>query len=161
MNKELTKIIKEHKKWVLGKGGQQADLQGAYLRGAYLRGTILEDINWLAYIGIVPNKSGVAFAYKVTNAEGEGVYQGGINYDKASSFEVDKVDDDTNNQCSYGINLATFAWCLNEYTDKSRRLFMFRFNIKDAVCPIGSDGKFRVKRCTKVGECNWDGNLLV
>ena len=182
MNKtELTKIIREHKKWLAGEGGQRADLrgadlqfanlrnadlqgadlQGADLRGADLKNTILEDINWLAYIGIVPDKKGFAYAYKITNSAGEGIYNGGINYTKGMNFKVDKVDEDTNRQCSYGINLATFSWCLNQFTDKTYRLFMFKFNTKDAVCPIGSDGKFRVKKCTKVGECDWTGNLSV
>ncbi len=221
MNKtELTKIIREHKKWVVGEGGScanlsgvdlsdanlrgadlsdanlsdanlsdanlsgaylsdaylrgadlrgadlsDADLSDAYLRGADLsgadlRGTLLANINWLAYIGITPNRTGLAYAYKITNANGEGVYRGGINYANTKTFQVDSVDKDVNTQCSYGINLATFRWCLNEFTDKSRRLFMFKFNISDAVCPIASDGKFRVKKCTKVGECDWNGNLL-
>jgi hypothetical protein len=209
---ELTKIIKEHKKWLVGEGGQRAnlygadlygananlrganlrdanlygadlygadlygadlrdanlygadlygaDLYGADLRGADLRGTILANINWLSYIGITPNKRGEAYAYKITNSQGEGIYNGGINYVKSTRFEVSEVDTDVNQQCSYGINLATFAWCLNVFTNKSYRLFMFKFNVEDAVCPIGSDGKFRVKKCTKVGECNWQGNLM-
>ena len=175
MNKtELAKVLREHKKWLAGEGGERANLRSANLSSANLSSanlrsanlsyanlsdTILVGINWLAYIGIVPNKSGIAYAYKITDAQGEGIYQGGINYDKAKSFEVDKVDPDINTQCSWGINLALFAWCLNVFTDKSYRLFMFKFNVKDAVCPIGSDGKFRVKKCIKVGECNWDGNL--
>ena len=190
MNKiELTKVLSEHKRWIMGEGGcyaslSNADLSYASLRGASLsnadlsnadlsnadlsnadlsyaslRDTILNNINWLAYIGIVPNKSGVAFAYKITTGDGEGIYQGGINYIKARRFEVDEVDANVNIQCSYGINLATFGWCLNQFTSKSRRLFMFEFNVKDAVCPVGSHGKFRVKKCTKVGECDWTGNL--
>ena len=138
---------------------RDADLQGADLQRANLQGTILERINWLAYIGIVPNKRGYAYAYKITTAKGEGIYQGGINYAQGKTFEVDKVDTDVNKECSYGINLATFSWCLNQSVDKTYRLFMFRFNTKDAVCPVASDGKFRVKKCTKVGECDWDGNL--
>uniref|UniRef100_A0A6M3IZA8 Pentapeptide repeat-containing protein n=2 Tax=viral metagenome TaxID=1070528 RepID=A0A6M3IZA8_9ZZZZ len=172
---KLAGIIREHKKWAMGEGGSRADLSGAYLSGAYLSGadlrgaylsradlsgTILENINWLAYIGIVPNKSGVAYAYKVTKSDGEGIHYSGINYTSKQAFEVEKVDPDVNTQCSYGINLATFSWCLNSFTDKSYRLFMFKFNVKDAVCPVGSDGKFRVKKCAKVGECNWQGNLV-
>ena len=187
---KLTEIIIKHRKWLHGERGSRADLRGAdlrdadlrgadlsdaYLRGANLRGanlrganlrdadlrdTILDNINWLAYIGVVPNKSGVAYAYKVTKADGEGIHYPGINYTSAQSFEVEKVDPDVNKQCSYGINLATFSWCLDSFTDKSYRLFMFKFNVKDAVCPVGSDGKFRVKKCAKVGECNWQGNLI-
>ena len=136
-----------------------ADLQSADLRSADLQDTILENINWFAYIGIVPDKKGFAYAYKVTKENGEGIYYGGINYADKSIIEVDEINTNINEQCATGINLATFSWCLNNFTDKSYRLFMFRFNVKDAVCPVGSDGKFRVKKCTKVGECNWDGNL--
>ena len=206
MNKtELNEVLKEHKKWLAGEGGQGAylrdaylqyadlqdaylqdadlqraylqyadlqradlqranlqgaDLQGADLQGADLKNTILEDINWLAYIGIVPDKRGLAYAYKIITLKGEGIYNGGINYIKETQFEVNEVDTDLNQQCSYGINLATFSWCLNQFTNKSYRLFMFRFNARDAICPIGSDGKFRVLKCTKVGECDWKGNLL-
>jgi len=136
-----------------------AYISGADLSGANLKETILDNINWLAYIGIVPNKSGVSYAYKITKSDGEGIFNGGINYTKDKLFEVEKVDTNTNVQCSYGINLATFSWCLNNLTDKSYRLFMFRFNVKDAICPVGSDGKFRVSKCAKVGECDWNGNL--
>jgi len=146
--------------YLSGANLSDANLSDAYLSDANLRGTILENINWLAYIGIAPNKSGVAYAYKVTKADGEGICYSGINYANQDSIEVDKVDPDVNTQCSYGINLATFSWCLNSFTDKSYRLFMFKFNIKGAVCPVGSDGKFRVKKCTKVGECDWQGNLV-
>ena len=137
-----------------------ADLSRANLSDADLRGTILDDINWLAYIGIVPDNKGFAYAYKITEAEGEGIYQGGINYTTAEEFSVDKVDTDLNHHCSYGINLATFAWCLNNKHKDNYRLFIFKFNVKDTVCPIGSDGKFRVKKCIKVGECDWKGNLF-
>lgn len=167
---KLVEILGEHKKWLENKEGEraylrgadlrEADLRGANLRWANLQGTILENINWLAYIGIVPDIKGNAYAYKITTSNGEGIYNGGINYIQAIKFEVDKVDKDVYSQCSYGINLATFAWCLNVFTDKTYRLFMFKFNIKDAVCPINSDGKFRVKKCTKMGECDWRGNLL-
>jgi hypothetical protein len=148
---------------------QGADLQGADLQGANLLGanllranlkdTIIESINWLFYIGIVPDKKGFAYAYKITDKKGEGIFQGGINYAKKKNFKVDEVDTDVYRQCSFGINLATFQWCLNAKSDNSYRLFMFKFNVSDSVCPVASNGKFRVKKCTKVGECNWDGNL--
>ena len=142
---------------------QRADLQGANLWGADLQGadlknTILEGINWLAYIGIVPDKKGNAYAYKIVNSDGEGIFNGGINYLKGTTFKAE-VDPDIKSQCSHGINLATFGWCINQFTDKSHRLLIFKFNVKDAVCPIGSDGKFRVSKCEKVGECDWKGNL--
>src|SRR5574343_88787 len=42
-----------------------ANLSGANLYEANLKKTILEGINWLAYIGIVPDHQGTARAYKV------------------------------------------------------------------------------------------------
>ena len=173
---ELVEIIRKHKLWLAGKsGGEQADLSSADLssadlssanlssadlRYAKLTDTILADINWLAYIGIVPNKSGMAYAYKMTKANGEGPFNAGIDYTKSVNFSVPKRNTDVSEQCGEGINLATLAWCLNNFKDKTYRLFMMRFDVKDAVCPVGSDGKFRVLKCSKVGECDWHGNLL-
>ena len=180
MNKtKLAEIIRDHKKWLANDGGSRADLShadlsgadlsgadlsgadlsGADLSGAYLSNTLLETINWLSYIGITPDKDGFAHAYKVINSIGEGCFQGGINYLAKTQFSVRKVDTDVYTQCSYGINLATFQWCLSE-KQSGYRLLLMRFNIKDAVCPVASDGKFRVKKCTKIGEVDWNGNLI-
>tara|TARA_R100000951_G_scaffold84582_1_gene72364 strand:- start:40 stop:576 length:537 start_codon:yes stop_codon:yes gene_type:complete len=42
MNKqELDQILHDHKLWLQGKGGQRADLRGAYLNRAVLRGAVL------------------------------------------------------------------------------------------------------------------------
>jgi len=182
---ELKQILREHKRWLDGEMGIRADLQEANLRGANLRGanlrganlrgadlrgadlqgadlqeTIYEDINWLAYIGIVPTTTGKARAYKLINKDGEGIYQGGINYLQADSFEVEAVDKDVDEQCSYGVNLATFAWCIRASQSQTNRLLLMEFNVKDAVCPVNSNGKFRVKKCKKIGECDWKGNLI-
>jgi len=189
MNKtELAKILKEHEKWLNGDGGIRANLRwanlgganlrwanlsganlsganlsganlsGANLGGANLSNTIYNGINWLLLLGVVPIK-GKCRAYKIINKQGEGIYQGGINYLNGLRFSVLKVDKDLNIQCSYGINLATLAWCLSEKKEDYRLLLM-EFKFSDAVCPVGSDGKFRVKKCRKIGECDWDGNLL-
>ena len=182
---ELVEIIRKHKIWLAGEsGGQNADLRSADLRSANLRSanlrsadlrsadlrsanlsyadlrdTIMADINWLAYIGIVPDKKGVAYAYKMTKSNGDGPFNGGIDYTAETIFEVAEMDTDVNRDCGAGINLSTFRWCLNNFTDKTYRLFMMKFNVNDAVCPIGSDGRFRVLKCSKVGECGWTGNL--
>ena len=173
---ELVEIIRRHKLWLSDESGGEfanlrsadlssanlssADLSYANLSSADLKDTLLANINWLAFIGIVPGKSGVAYAYKVTKANGQGIQYNGIDYASAKTFSVDKCDSDVNVECSYGINLANFAWAINAFTDKTYRLFMMKFNVKDAVCPVGSDGKFRVSKCSKVGECDWTGNLL-
>jgi len=107
----------------------------------------------------VPNQDGKCRAYKIINQNGEGIYKGGINYLDKDTFSVPKVDKDKNLQCSYGINLATLSWCLSEKKEDHKILLM-EFNFKYAICPTGSDGKFRVKKCSKVGECDWKGNLI-
>ncbi len=183
---QLKEILDKHKEWVLGGDGgqradlQRADLQGAYLRGAdlqgadlrgaylqgadlrgaYLRDTIMSNINWLTYIGISTLPDGTAYAYKVINATGDGIYQGGINYLNGTEFEVPEIETDVNRHCAKGINLATFQWCLFEKKSKDNRLLLMKFKVSDAVCPVASDGKFRVKKCTKVGEVDWNGNLI-
>jgi len=160
-DKELKEIVAKHRKWRQGEsGGERAYLRGAYLQGANLSNTILDGINWLAYTGIVPDHQGTARAYKVTNSQGEGIYRGGVNYLEADTFKVPKVDTDISRQCAEGIHLGTFAWCLDNKQTETNRLIMFSFNVKDAICPIDTDGKFRVSKCRKIGECDWKGNLI-
>ena len=175
---ELKEILQKHWEWARGEDEgqraylrgadlrgaylQEADLQGADLRGADLQGTILSEINWLSYIGIVPDERGIARAYKMTNAKGEGPYNGGINYAENNAVEVDSIDTDAYNQCGHGINLATLQWCLSNKSDDSYRLFLMELSTSpDNICvPVATDGKFRVKKATKIGECDWSGNLL-
>ena len=155
-DKELTKILIKHLKWLRNeRNGEKADLSEANLSD-----TIFDGINWLAYIGILPDNTGIARAYKVINNIGEGIYTGGINYLKGINFNIPKVDPDVFVQCSTGIHLATLAWCLNNKQKETDKLLMFSFNVKDAICPVATDGKFRVKKCSKIGECDWKGNLL-
>jgi len=162
---QLKQILEKHCAWLRGEtGGERANLTGADLTGADLTGaktakTILDNLNWLTYIGITHNERGYAYAYKLINERGEGPFNGGINYLEAKSFAVAEVDPDVHAHCSYGIHLATFQWCLRNKQDGYRVLLM-RFYVDDAVCPVGSDGKFRVRKCTRVGECDWQGNLI-
>jgi len=137
-----------------------ANLSSANLSYAKLIDTLLEGVNWLTWIGITPI-NGKARAYKIINSQGEGIYQGGINYLKDKQFTVGNINQDVNQDCGTGINLATFQWCLNAKSGKSQRLLLMEFEVDNdnVVCPIASDGKFRVKHCVKVGECDWRGNL--
>ena len=140
---------------------RSAVLSGADLSGAVLKDTILAGINWLAYIGIIPDGRGKARAYKMTTATGEGPTYPGINYADSKTVEVDDIDRDVNVQCGRGVNLATFAWCLNE-RQEGYRLFLMEFTVSsdNLCCPTATDGKFRVKQAKKIGECDWQGNLL-
>jgi len=120
----------------------------------------LEGINWLSWIGITPIDNN-ARAYKIITKAGEGIFEGGINYLKAKEFTEESLDRDASKNCGAGINLATFEWCSNVKSDTTQRLLLMEFETSEdnVVCPIASDGKFRVKHCVKIGECDWKGNL--
>jgi hypothetical protein len=168
---ELTRILEDHAKWHRGEGGPRAYLSRAYLSRAYLSGadlsgadlskTIIENINWLSWLGITAGPDGSAYAYKYTNAKGESsMHSTKINYETGSEFEAETLNTDASLQCTEGIHLATLQWCLANKQSESDRLWLFKFNATDSCCPVASDGKFRVKKCTKIGECDWNGNLL-
>ena len=170
---ELLKITDNHSKWVNRCGGEHADLSYANLSYAdlsytnlsytNLTKTILESINWLAYIGIVPNSEGYAYAYKMSRADGVSCQfpTDEINYATQKTFKTE-LDRDVYTHCSKGINIATFRWCLNNKESEGDRLFLMKFKVDaDNICaPVGTDGKFRVGECAKIGECDWKGNLL-
>ncbi len=98
----------------------------------------------------------------MTNALGEGPFNGGINYIEQAIVEVPTLNTDVKEQCGAGVNLATFAWCLNNRSSETYRLFIMEFQASpgNICCPIASDGKFRVKKAKRIGECDWKGNLL-
>ena len=166
---DLKTILEKHKNWLLGNPDgvcaslSGANLSGADLRGVNPRGTILENINWLSYIGIVPDMDGFAYAYKMSKRDGKSctypVVE--INYCNQNEFSA-PLDTNVFKHCSTGINLATFQWCLSNKGDDDCRLFLMFFKVSpENVCtPVGTDGKFRVAHCTKIGECDWNGNLL-
>jgi hypothetical protein len=139
-----------------------ANLSGADLSGANLTDTLLSNIDWLPYIGIVPDSKGKARAYKVINTLGEGCFNGGINYLNNKTTTVEDWDNDVTVHCSKGVNLATFQWCLNNKQDKTNRLLLMEFDVSpENVCvPLGTDGKFRVKTAKRIGECDWTGRLI-
>jgi len=140
-----------------------ANLCSADLRSANLCETFLQDIDWLAWMGIVPDARGYARAYKLTNAQKEGIYKRGIVYGKKGKVAA-TLDTDVNQQCGSGINLATLQWCLRELKQagENPHLYIYQFKVSpENVCaPMASDGKFRVGEATLVGECDLNGRLL-
>ena len=150
----------------------RANLTGAYLTGAYLTGADLTEANLYeanlyeanlygakginkyrtTSLYILADQPGKIRAYKMVNTESEGIYRGGIKYEVGQSYSVDEYDGDEQSQCGAGINLATLDWCLRYY-QPGYRILIAEFTAKDIVAiPIGSDGKFRVKRCKIVRE---------
>jgi len=133
-----------------------ADLYGADLHGANLRGAknISKYITTPLYLLL--DQPGKIRAYKLINQQGEGPYNGGINYLNGKEFSAN-ANMDEQEQCGAGINLATLDWCIKEWREGYRILIMeFTEKRKDGtpnICvPIGSDGKFRVWECKRVGE---------
>jgi Pentapeptide repeats (8 copies) len=153
-----------------------ADLGGAYLGGAYLRGADLRGANLHdanlggAYLhgadlhgaeGVNPrhhndllillDQPGQIRAYKLVNSLGVGPYNGGITYRIGETYHVADANCDPTQQCGPGINLATLPWCVREWRD-DYRILIAEFIADDvAAIPLG-DGKFRVHKCSIVGE---------
>ena len=146
---------------------QRADLQGAYLQGAYLQGAYLQRAYLQgAYLqgayGLAPERvtpllmlldqPGPIRAYKLVNADSEGIYNGGLKYKIGKTVEVSNANADPNTACAAGINLATLDWCLVEWAP-GHRILICEFEAKDiAAIPTATDGKFRVRRCKVVAE---------
>ncbi len=146
---------------------QGADLQGADLRVAYLRGADLRGADLrVAYLqgasGInrllttplymLLDQPGQIRAYKLAKADGTGPTYSSITYEVGKTYEEPEADTDESVQCSRGINLATLDWCLKEWRE-GYRVFVVEHTVADiAAIPIGSDGKYRVRRCTVVAE---------
>jgi len=101
---------------------------------------------------LLRDQPGKVRAYKLVTADGVGPFNGGITYRIGESCEVLDADTDEYRQCASGINLATLDWCMREWS-AGYRILIAEFEAADiAAIPIGSDGKFRVFRCTIVGE---------
>ncbi len=93
-------------------------------------------------------------AYKLVKENGEGPFNGGIIYAVGKTYSVKDANTNENEQCAAGINLATLDWCIKEW-QTGYRILIAEFTAKDiAAIPIGSDGKFRVRKCKIVGEKN-------
>jgi len=131
-----------------------ADLAGADLARAYLAGAkgIIKYLTTPLYILL--DQPGKIRAYKLVKENGEGPYNGGIIYEIGKTYEVKDADENETTQCAAGINLATLDWCIKEWKP-GQRILIAEFTAKDiAAIPVGSDGKFRVKKCTIVGKKN-------
>ena len=91
-------------------------------------------------------------AYKLVTAEGVGPYQGGITYVEGQTYEEPNADTKEDHDCGKGIHLASLDWCVRHY-EPGFRILLAEFTKADiAAIPIGSDGKFRVRRCRIIGE---------
>jgi len=157
---ELKQVIEKHRKWRLGEeGGQRAYLRGADLQGAYLQGAYLQGAIGIAAYRCTPllmllDQPGPIRAYKLVNEKREGPFNGGIVYEIGQTYEIADANTDVAEQCGAGINLATLDWCMREWRG-GYRILVAEFTAADiAAIPTATDGKFRVRKATIVGEKN-------
>ena len=128
-----------------------ADLRDADLRSADLRGAkgISKHITTPLYMLL--DQVGKIRAYKLTNTDDEGPFNGGIKYIVGKTVSA-KADSNEEVQCSHGISLASLDWCMNNW-QKGYKFKVCEFTRKDIACiPIASDGKFRVSKCKVISE---------
>ena len=129
-----------------------ANLSGAYLSGAYPSGAIGLNKWRCTPLQMLVDQPGKIRAYKLVTAEGYGPFNGGIKYEINGSYSVEDAEVDDTVECGAGINLATMNWCIREWRE-GYRILVAEFTAEDiAAIPISTDGKFRVHKCTIVGE---------
>ncbi len=140
----------------------RANLPGADLTGANLTRANLTRANLTGAKGInkflttpmtiLLDQPGKIIFYKLINTNMEEPFDGRIKYEIGQSYEILTADMDDKKDCGEGINLASMDWCLKNYRE-GYHILLAEFEAKDIACiPIGSDGKFRVFKCTIVGE---------
>ena len=129
-----------------------ADLRGANLGGAELGGVTGIEPDRVADLRMLLDQPGRIRAYKLVNADGQGPFNGGLEYAVGESLSVDDADTDESVECGAGINVATLPWCITNWSD-GYRVLIVEFEAKDIACiPTATDGKFRLHRCTVVAE---------
>jgi len=73
-----------------------------------------------------------------------------IYYEDGETFSI-KADTNTERDCSYGINVATLGWCL-ENKSSNHAIIVVEFDRKDIACISHySTGKFRIHKCKVLG----------
>lgn len=131
---------------------QQAARSGANLSGANLSGAKGVTVARSTPLAMLRDQPGPIRAYKLVTAAGVGPFNGGITYRLGENVSVGDANCDEAVECGAGINLASLDWCMREWRE-GYRILLAEFVAADiAAIPIGSDGKFRVHRCSIVGE---------
>ena len=134
-----------------------ADLSGAYLGGADLSGANLSgamgvDLWRTSSLAMLRDQPGKIRAYKLVDVDGRGPHYPSITYTVGESYSVPDANTAETVQCGRGINVASMDWILREYVS-GQRILVVEFEAADiAAIPLGTDGKFRLHRCTVVAE---------
>jgi hypothetical protein len=123
-------------------------------RGADLGGALGIEAWRVSPLMMLLDQTGPIRAYKLVDAEGQSPMQSTekLTYTVGRAYEVADANTNPTVDCGAGINVATMDWCLREY-NAGWRVMVVEFTAADIACvPIASDGKFRLHRCTVVGE---------
>jgi uncharacterized protein YjbI with pentapeptide repeats len=131
----------------------RADLSGANLYGANLSGAKIKNRRRVSPLDILFDQPEKIRAYKLVDAEYQSPMQSSpkLTYSIGSVVEVKKADT-SDVDCSAGVNVATLDWCLRERKE-GWRVMLVEFEAKDiASIPLGTNGKFRLYRCTVIKE---------
>jgi hypothetical protein len=141
----------------------RANLTGADLTGADLTGADLSGANLTRATGIIRERHvdllmlldqpGPIRAYKLVTANGESpIHEAKLRYEIGATIEQPDANTDPNEPCGAGIHVATLPWVLREWKP-GFRVLLVEFCAADIACiPTATDGKFRLHRCTVVGE---------
>ena len=150
---------------------REANLRGANLHGANLRGANLREANLrkadlcgitcyedtkinkflTTHLYSILDQAGPCIAYKVVRRDGSGIHYPTIKYEVGKEYKEPECDLSEYVHCGAGLNLADLPWCINSWSEGCR-ILIAEFAKEDAVIPVGSDGKFRVKKCRIIGE---------
>ncbi|MFH1615792.1 MAG: pentapeptide repeat-containing protein [Planctomycetota bacterium] len=130
----------------------RANLSGVNLYGADLSGAKGMNKYMTTPMYILLDQIGPIRAYKLVNSQNTGIYNPGLVYEIGKTITVNAWDENENQSCGAGINLASLDWCLKEWK-VGYKILLCEFNKENIICiPVGSDGKFRVNSCTPIAE---------
>jgi uncharacterized protein YjbI with pentapeptide repeats len=138
-----------------------ANLEGANLKDANLKGANLEGANGLSPYRVQPllmllDQPGKIRAYKLVNKDNRGPFYPQVEYVAGATIECPQASTNINDECAEGISVATLDWCLSQWR-ASYKILIVEFEAADiAAIPTFGNGKFRLFRCTVIGEKELD-----
>jgi uncharacterized protein YjbI with pentapeptide repeats len=130
-----------------------ANLSGANLSGAYLSGAVGIVRERAIDLLMLLDQPGLIRAYKLVTAESDSpLSDTKLRYEVGATMEVANANTDPAEPCGVGIHVATLPWVLHQWKP-GHRVLLVEFTAADIACiPTATDGKFRLHRCTVVGE---------
>ncbi len=131
-----------------------ADLWGADLRGADLWGAKYQEPLFLTdsySLKLLPEDTVLTFWKYLIDGKSPYYY---YPYEVGQTYTFENFDNNENNSCGLGGNVATLMWCLKDNL-KADEFIEVCFKVSDIVAiPFTSDGKFRVKQFTVLRKIN-------